>query len=83
MKLRDRWRLTVHVGHYLGSRLVRVAGFILVLMGISLLVRYLGKAAILAAPLLVLVAGVTLFLWLRKRERKRAEEEERRRREGR
>ena len=81
MRLRDRWRLTKHVGSYLGVRIARIAGFVLVLMAVSLLVRYLGKAAILAAPLLILLVGVTLFLWLRSRERKRAQEEERRRRE--
>ncbi len=79
MKLRDRWRLTVHVGHYLGSRVARIAGFVLVLMAVSLLVRYLGKAAILVAPLLVLVVGVSLFFWMRGRDRKRAREEERKR----
>ena len=81
MRFRDRWRLTKHVGGYLGVRIARIAGFVLVLMAVSLLVRYLGKAAILAAPLLVLLLGVTLFLWMRGRERKRAQEEERRRRE--
>ncbi|MBA3936940.1 MAG: hypothetical protein H0X38_05730 [Planctomycetes bacterium] len=84
MRLRDRWRLTVHVGHYLGSRVARLAGFILVLAGFSLLVRYLGRAAILAVPLLLLLVGTALFLWLRGRERKhRREDEERRRRGGR
>jgi thiol:disulfide interchange protein len=83
MRLRDRWRLTVHVGRYLGSRIARIAGFLLVLMAVSLLVRYLGKAAILVAPLLVLLVGVTLFFWMRGRERKRARDEEVRRRGGR
>ena len=83
MKLRDRWRLTVHVGHYLGSRIARIAGFVLVLMAVSLLVRYLGKAAILVAPLLILLVGVSLFFWMRGRERNRAREEEERRRGGR
>ena len=48
---------------------------VMAVMGIAIFMRYFGKAAIFAFPLLVLFAGIGLWAWLRMRERKRKAKE--------
>jgi len=48
---------------------------VLAVAGISILVKYLGKAMILALPLVVLIAGVLLLSLARMRKRARDQRE--------
>lgn len=48
---------------------------VLAVAGISILVKYLGRAMILALPLLVLAAGLMLLAYVRWRKRRKARRE--------
>jgi hypothetical protein len=61
------------------KQLANMVGEILILVfaisGISIMVKYLGKAMILALPLMVLFAGVMLLAYMRWRKRAQARRE--------
>lgn len=61
------WRFLKQLGSAFWDTLV----IVMAVMGIAIFMRYIGKAAIFAFPLLVLFIGIGLWAWLRMRERKR------------
>lgn len=61
------WRFLKQIGAALWDTLV----IVLAVMGIAIFMRYIGKAAIFAVPMVVLFVGIGLWAWLRMRERKR------------
>lgn|GEM_PF-3623613 len=69
--LRILWTFVKQVGALILDILVVV----LAVAGISILVKYLGKAMILALPLVVLIAGVLLLSLARMRKRARDQRE--------
>jgi hypothetical protein len=61
------WNFLKQIAAALWETLVIVAA----VMGLAIFMRYIGKAAIFAFPLMVLFIGIGLWAWLRMRERKR------------
>jgi hypothetical protein len=61
------WNVLKQIAAALWETLVIVAA----VMGLAIFMRYIGKAAIFAFPLMVLFIGIGLWAWLRMRERKR------------
>lgn len=65
------WKIYWRFLKQLGGAFWDVLIIVLAVLGIAIFMRYIGKAAIFAVPMLVLFVGIGLWGWLRMRERKR------------
>lgn len=65
------WQIYWRFFKQLGGAFWDVLVIVLAVLGIAIFMRYIGKAAIFAVPMLVLFVGIGLWGWLRMRERKR------------
>jgi sensor c-di-GMP phosphodiesterase-like protein len=69
--LKILWSFVIQLANMVGEILILV----FTIAGISIMVKYLGKAMILALPLMVLFAGIMLLAYMRWRKRMKARRE--------